>query len=458
MLFERIASPGLAHYSYLAGDRHEAVVIDPRRDAEIYVERAAGRGYRLTHALETHRHEDFLVGSLELEARTGCQVWHAERELAYAYGQPASDRQTWPVGRLRLQALHTPGHTPGHLSYLLHDPEGQVWLVFTGDALFAGDVGRVDLFGAERMEELAGLLYESLQERILPLGDGVIVCPAHGAGSVCGAAIAERPWTTVGLERRLNPRLLQPDRAAFVANVAQALELPPYFRRVEELNVAGPPVLGCLPAPAPLPPADFARAAEQGTVVDTRSIHAFAAAHVPGALSIWLDGVPRFAGWFLPYDRPLLLVCDGDPTAAVRHLVRLGYDRPAGYLAGGMLDWHKAGRQSDAIKTITVQGLCRRLDAGADTWIIDVRSHQELASEGRLPGAHHVHITQLGQHLAEVPRGRPVFIFCGSGLRSMIGASLLQREGWPDLTVVLGGFAGWVSRAYPIERGSPLSL
>ncbi|MBU1750462.1 MAG: rhodanese-like domain-containing protein, partial [Chloroflexi bacterium] len=272
-----------------------------------------------------------------------------------------------------------------------------------------------------------------------------------GAGSVCGTAIAERLWTTVGLERRLNPSLQHTDRAGFVAQTARELERPPYFRRMERWNLAGAPLLGTLPVPTPLSPGAFAQRAEEATVLDIRSELGFSAAHVPGALSIWPGGLASFAGWFLPYDQPILLVHEaGDPTWAVRTLVRLGYDDLAGTLADGMLAWHTAGRESQSVQTVTVQELCRRLDAHQEPWILDVRSDEEVA-HARIPDAQHIHITQLPQHLDEVPRDRPVFVFCGSGLRATIAASILQRDGWRDVSVVLGGLAGWSSIICPLE-------
>jgi len=451
MLFERIESEGLAHYSYLVGDGKEALVIDPRRDCQVYVDKESKSGFRIKHILETHRNEDYVIGSPELASRTEAQVWHADAQMEYQYGQPVEDGQTWQVGRLKVKAIHTPGHTPGSMSYLLHDTDGAPWVIFTGDALFAGDVGRTDLLGMDRLEEMTGLLYETLFSKLLPLGDEVIVCPAHGAGSVCGSAIAERVWTTIGLERRLNPKLQFADRDGFVANVAEKLERPPYFRRMEKLNLEGPPVLGPLPAPTPLTPGAFAEAAEGSTVLDTRMDLGFTSAHVPGAVSIWMGGLASFAGWFLSYDQPILLVNEtDDPTQAVRHLVRIGYDDLAGCLSGGMLAWHMSGRRSASIETATVQALCHRLDE-ENVWILDVRSDEELAHQGEIADAHHIHITQLPLHLQEAPRDQPVYIFCGSGLRSTIGASLLQREGWDNLTVVLGGLAGWSSTTCPIE-------
>jgi hydroxyacylglutathione hydrolase len=452
MLFERIESEGLAHYSYLIGDQGQAVVIDPRRDCGVYVDAAERSGFHIATILETHRNEDYAIGSCELASRTGAEIWHADAQLDYQYGQPVEDGQTWSVGRLEVRALHTPGHTPGSMSYLLHDPDGTPWMVFTGDALFAGDVGRMDLLGEDRLEEMAHALYASLFQTLLPLGDEVLVCPAHGAGSVCGSSIAERVWTTLGLERQHNPKLQVASAQDFVDKFARMLERPPYFRRMERWNVEGPPLLGALPTPTPLNPGDFAARAEDGLVLDTRMELGFGAAHVPEALSMWKGGLASFAGWFLPYDEPLLLVGeDEDPTPIVRRLVRLGYDDLAGTLGGGMLAWHMAGRESAGTATVTTHELCERLDEDFDAWILDVRGEEELEREGRITDAHHIHITQLPERLGEVPRDRPIRVFCGSGLRSMIGASLLQREGWEDVSVILGGLAGWHSTSCPAE-------
>jgi len=452
MLFERIESEGLAHYSYLIGNANEAAVIDPRRDGDVYIALAERAGFHIAHVFETHRNEDYVVGSVELATRTGAKVWHADDQWDYQYGRAVEDGQTWSVGGLRLRAIHAPGHTPGMMAYLLHDPSGAPWVLFSGDALFAGSVGRVDLLGEDRAAELAGMLYDTLHGTLLPLGDGVIVCPAHGAGSVCGASIVDRPWTTLGLERERNPALQAPDRRTFIARQARMQERPPYFRRMERLNVEGPPPISPLPVPTPLPPEAFAREAEGAVVVDTRTELAFHAGHIPGALSIWRDGLGSFAGWFLPYDRPILLVTEEeDPMPVVRTLARMGYDNVAGYLAGGMHAWHTAGLDSASLGSVTVPDLCHRLDEGIRPAILDVRSDAELRQEGAIAGAQHIHITQIPQRLDEVPRRQPLQIFCGSGLRSTTVASLLEREGWRDITVVLGGTRGWNSVTCPIE-------
>jgi hydroxyacylglutathione hydrolase len=452
VLLQRFESAGLAHYSYLIGDGIRAAVIDPRRDIDVYVGAAASSGMRIGTILETHRNEDYVIGSRELAAATGATVLRSgEGDLVYGYGEPVHDGDTLTVGRLKLVALHTPGHTRGHMSYLLHDPDGEPWVVFTGDALFAGDVGRTDFYGPDRLDEMTGLLYDSLFRKILPLGDGVIVCPAHGSGSACGSAIAERTWTTIGLERKHNLKLQYAERDEFVAQVGHILEYPPYFRMMEKLNLEGPPVLGLQPPPPPLSAHEFAARVGDAQVVDTRMELGFGAAHVPGAIFIAEGRLPSFAGWFLSYDRPILLVTEtNDVDQSVCYLSRLGFDNVEGFLAGGMWAWHTAGLESERIGTITVQELCYRLDSDVEPWILDVRSEEEVERTA-IPLAHNIHLTHLPERASEVPRDRQVYVFCGSDLRAMIGASLMKRAGYDNLTVVLGGLAGWSSVTCPLE-------
>ena len=465
MILERLVSTGIAHYSYLLGDRNQALVIDPRRDVDDYIKMSSEAGMRIAYVLETHRNEDYFVGSMELAARTGAEVWHADGQWNYQYGQPVTAGQRWKVGRLEIEALATPGHTPGSMSYLLRDPAGISWMLFCGDALFAGDVGRIDLLGRDLAAENAGLLYESLFSRILPLGDEVILCPAHGSGSVCGESIAERLWTTLGLEKKHNARLQAKNKEQFVASILESQpDRPPYFRRMEKVNLEGRPVLGSLLSPQPLDARSFYALYEKqnAQILDTRQELAFAAAHVPGSQSIWQDGLASFVGWFLSYDRPILLVGEGNYVENIAViLLRLGYDNIAGFLAGGMLSWHMSGLESTAIRTLTVQDLCRLLDEGESEdkggeegetiWILDVRSKSELQRDGRIEGAQHIHITTIPENLDMVPKDREVYIFCGSGMRSMVAASFLKARGWKRLAVVLGGMSGWRSRKCPIR-------
>lgn len=453
MLFERIESEGLAHYSYIICDRTQAIVIDPRRDCDIYIQKALEAGCRIAHILETHRHEDFVVGSIELSVKTGAQIWHADADLNYKYGTAVQDEQEWRVGRFKIEAIETPGHTTGSMSYLLYDPDKTPWVVFTGDTLFAGGVGRTDLLGTDRIEQMAGYLYDSIFSSILSLNDGVIVCPAHGSGSVCAESIAERTWTTVGLERKFNPMLQFDDRETFIKNVGKELERPPYFKKMEKLNVRGPPLLSSLQRPAALSPFDFEERMEDSFVLDTRFELEFGAAHVPGALSIWEQGLASFVGWFVPYTKRIILVPrTEDPLPALTQLYRMGYDDVAGFLPDGMVAWHMSGRPSERIETMTVQELCTRIDNKEGTWILDVRGKGEIAQNGTIPGAHNIHLTQLPEAMNDVPKDRTVFIFCGSGQRSMTAASLLKRNGWDNVKVVLGGLAGWSSSTCPLDQ------
>ena len=217
MLFEKIESKGLAQYSYIVGDGYEAVVIDPRRDNQIYIDMALESGMQITHILETHRHEDFAVGSVDLARQTGATVWHADAQLPYMYGNAVEPGKLWQIGALTLEAYHTPGHTEGSRSYVLYTPDGVPWVVFSGDVLFTGEVGRVDFLGMDKAPIMAGHLFDSIFNVLKPLGPGVILCPAHGYGSACGSSIADRPWSTLGIEMQANPRLQFTNRDAFIA-------------------------------------------------------------------------------------------------------------------------------------------------------------------------------------------------------------------------------------------------
>lgn len=443
MLFKRYKAEGLAHYSYLVGDQGKALLIDPRRDIDAYLEDCASASLRITLVLETHRNEDYVIGSREIESATGAVIYHADSQWDYAYGNPVQDGQEWTVGRLLIKAIHTPGHTPGSMSYLLHDPEGHPWILFTGDLLFSGDVGRMDLLGEDRLGEMAGLMYDSLFNKVLPLGDQVIVCPAHGAGSVCAAEIAERTWTTIGLERRHNPRLQVSSKQDFISQFAKMLERPPYFRKMEELNLKGAPVLGRLPELTPLTPGDFSDVAEDAHLVDTRDQVAYGAGHLNGSLNIWDQILPSFAGWFLDYQKPVAFITNsGDREPIIRTMVRLGFDDLAGFLIGGVVNWARAGRSLETVTTLNMDAFCQLLQSGAAYYLLDVRGEEEIVGEG-LVTAHKIHITQIPDRLAEIPQDIPVYIVCSTGYRSMLVASYLKQHGWDQVDVPIGGIEAW---------------
>lgn len=451
MFLERIESKGLAHFSYVVGDGGDAAVIDPRRDVSAYLQVLVRAGARLRWVLETHRNEDIQAGSTVLGELTGAQVWHADAQFDYAYSNPVEDGRRWRVGSLCLEALHTPGHTPGHMAYILREEGGRPWMLFSGDSLFAGEVGRTDLSGATRLEEATEALYRSLQERILPLGRHVLLWPAHGAGSACGGAIADRPFTTLGLEQQLTPQL-RLSGEEFVLRQALRGDRPPYFSRMEARNLR-PGGLAAVGQPTPLAPREFAGLADGATVLDTRTPLGFLTAHVPGALSIWEAGLGAWAGWFVPDERPILLVTDeGRVMPVVLTLARMGFDRVHGYLQGGMGAWHEAGYGSDGISAASAPDARWMLDFDGDARLLDVRTAAERW-QGSVPGAVTVPLAELERRSGEVPADVRVYIFCGSGFRSTVAASVLCNLGWDDLTVVLGGVDGWLSGSMPRDEG-----
>lgn len=454
MIFERIKSPGIAHNSYLIGSGSEASVIDPRRDCQVYADSAQQKGLKIKHIFETHRNEDYVIGSIELSKITGAQIYHGPG-LDWKYGSILRDGQQFRIGRLKLTAIYTPGHTDESMSYAITDlatGESTV-MVFTGDALFVGDVGRTDLYGPKEAPRLASNLYDSIFNKLLPLGDGVILCPAHGGGSVCGLHIANRDESTIGIERVQNPVLQIKNRDEFVRyKLSENPEKPHYFRQMEIYNLEGPPLLGCMPLPAPLTPADFRREIEQGAiVVDTSEPTAFGGAHIKGAYSIWLEGLPVFAGWALPYDRSILLVLEDQShlERAVRYLIRAGYDRVIGYLRDGTEGWYNAGFPTESLPLLSVHQLKTMLERSEDLLVLDTRGQDEWQT-GHIAGSFHIYVGYLEQRLGEVPSDKQVAVICNVGHRAGLGASILLRAGYPRVYNVLGSVKAWVAAGFPV--------
>jgi hydroxyacylglutathione hydrolase len=453
MFVATVKSEGLAHKSYFVGSGTEACVIDPRRDVDEYLRIAAEKEMRIRYIFETHRNEDFAIGSIELASMTGAEIFHGVA-IQFNYGRNLHDGMEFPLGDTRIRALATPGHTYEHYCYSLTDltMSDEPIMVFSGDALFAGDVGRTDLPGEEHRKELSGMLYDSLFDKIIPLGIGVIVYPGHGAGSVCGGNISEREDTTIGIELENNP-MLSLTREEFVARkMEEKIERPPYFRKMEEINLNGPPLLGHLPAPRPLPVPDF-RSAMKGnmTVLDIRMPHSYGGAHIAGSLSIWLDGLSQYGGYYLDYDRPILLVVEhrSQVQEAVRSLIRIGYDDIPGYLRVGMDMWCRAGAPVSMTHLTTPQQVNGWIESGKDITLVDVRNIHELRS-GVIPNSRIIHIGSVESRLAEIPHDRPVVIYCSSGYRGGMGAGLLLKNGYTDVWNMLGGTNAWKALGYPM--------
>jgi hydroxyacylglutathione hydrolase len=453
MFVAKVKSEGLAHISYFVGSGTEACVIDPRRDCDEYIRLAAGKEMRIRYILETHRNEDFAVGSMELASMTGAEIFHGGA-IPFKYGRNLQDGQEFPLGDVIIIALATPGHTYEHFCFKLIDKAtgSDPVMVFTGDALFAGDVGRTDLPGPEHQEELSGMLYDSLFERILPLGMGVIVNPAHGAGSVCGGNISEREDTTIGIELETNPMLSLTREEFITRKMNEKIERPPYFRKMEEINLHGPPLLGALPRPRPLPVQDF-RSAMKGkvSVLDVRMPHSFGGAHIAGSFSVWLEGLSQYGGYCLDYDRPLLLVVENhyQVEETVRSLVRIGYDDVLGYLRTGMDMWCRAGAPVEMTHLTTPSQVKEWIGSGKDLVLVDVRNIHELKT-GVIADSKIIHIGSIETRLDEIPRDRPVIIYCSSGYRGGMGAGLLLRNGYTEVWNMLGGTNAWKALGYPL--------
>ncbi len=457
MIFERIKSEGLAHNSYFVSSGSSAVVIDPRRDIDVYLDLARKHAVRVRAILETHRHEDYVTGSVELGEATQAPIYHGPRP-DWRFGSVLKDGQEFKFGQIQLTALYTPGHTDESVSFILIDLSSGKYpvMVFSGDALFVGDTGRVDLYGPAEIPRLSATLYESIFKRILPLGDGALLCPAHGAGSVCGLNIADRDESSLGIERLQNPSLSHEAKDDFVkAKVAERPERPPYFTRMEKYNLEGPPLLRRLPIAPAMNAADFKTEMDKGAiVVDTRLPAGFGGAHLKGAHSIWLDGLPSFAGWLLPYDKPILLVLEdsGAVDMAVRYLVRVGYDHVAGYLKDGIEGWYNAGMPVEHLPTLSVQELKAKLDKQEELTVLDVRDNEEWDS-GHIEGARHIYVGHVASKLADIPKDRPVATLCSVGHRAGIAAAILLKAGYPRVYNVLGSMTAWRHAGYPVTQG-----
>jgi hydroxyacylglutathione hydrolase len=455
VVFETVRTDGLAHLSYLIGDRASgrAAVIDPRRDVDVYLELARRHGLTIAHAVETHIHADFVSGSRELAARAGTAAIHVSALGGARYGfahEPLHDGSKLELGAVTLTAMHTPGHTPEHMAYLATE-KGTPWGYFSGDFLFADSVGRPDLLGAAQTPGLARALFHSLRTALAPLPDALPLYPAHGAGSPCGANICDRQ-SSVGHERRHNPALQFTDESAFIDWVLRtAPPMPHYYPRMKWLNAHGPEVLGGLPAVEWLAPAAFRRRLAAGNVqlIDNRQMLAFAGGHIDGAwnlgpraeLSLW-------AGWMLNPAKPVALVLphDGDLPEVLRQFVRVGFTDFAGCLQGGMEAWVTAGLPVQPLAQLPVEELHRRVPP-RDFQLLDVRSPQEW-ERGHLPGARYAFLGELPEKLRGLDRDRPVAVYCASGYRSSLAASILRAGGFTAAANVPGGYQAWTAAGF----------
>lgn len=460
MYFQQFYLPSLGHASYFIGSEEtgEALVLDVRRDVDTYFATARQQGMQIKYAADTHQHNDYLTGICELPERADVQlIGSARAELGYSVrGMADGDRME--MGEIVFEALQTPGHTPEHMSFLVTDRGRgeEPALLLSGGALLVDDVGRPDLLGSEEdIQRHAKDLCHTLQHKILPLPDHVQVYPTHVAGSLCGGSIGSRLCTTIGYERRMNQMLAnlasEQEFTQQCVDLSQLPTVPPYWPRMRQANRQGPKLLGMLADPPPLSPDQVEQLQKGGALVlDCRSPEAFAS-HIPGAVNVGLgSSFATWAGSVLPPDVPLVLVLH-DPAElweACWQLLRIGYDLPQGWLAGGMRAWRKNGKAISFLQLWDVHTLkTQRRDQ--ELFILDVRQQSEWHS-GHIEGATHITGAQLPQRLDEVPRDRPIAVICGSGYRASVAASQLQRSGRQQVANVLGGMSAWQEAGYPM--------
>ena len=476
MLIKRFYHEGLAQASYLVGSTAsgEAVVIDANRDIEQYITAAAENRLRITHVTETHIHADFLSGSRELAARTGARLLLSGEggvEWQYAFATPANatilrDGDQFDVGEVRIEALHTPGHTPEHLTFVVTDttasdrPLG----AFTGDFIFVGDVGRPDLLeraaGMEgTMRAGAKLLFESLRRFTEHFPDYMQLWPGHGAGSACGKSLGAVPQTTLGYEKLVNWAFQIDDETKFVDAVLQGQPDPPvYFATMKRLNRDGPASRPELPLPR-RNGMDLLRVIFDGhQVVDVRPAATFTKGFIRGTLNIPLTrSFVGYAGWLVPYDRDIYVLTDGDDDAVVRRaadeLAMIGLDRVAGWFGlDAFAAWNAAGRSLETITNLTPDDLVAGRSS-EDLMVIDVRSDSEFEG-GRVPGSRPAPLGRLVEQVQDVARDTPIVLVCQSGNRSVIAASVLAAQGFHDVSHLAGGVTAWRRAGLPIERES----
>jgi hydroxyacylglutathione hydrolase len=454
MHFKQFYVGCLAHASYLIGDREEAVVVDPSRDIQMYLDEAETHGLKIRWILETHLHADFVSGHRELAARTGATIGIGARAEAEYPHRALQEGDEIKIGATVLRALETPGHTPESLSFLVFEKGGDAkpWGVLTGDTLFVGDVGRVDILSSRLpVAELAGLLYDSLHGKLLTLPDETKVYPAHGAGSLCGRNISKDTWSTIGRERMMNVALKPMGREAFITEVTRDVpETPIYYLHSRDINKAGPTLDAERPLPPQISAADIAaRMAKGAVLIDTRSEEVFGPAHPARALNVPLDG--QYASWvgtLLGPNDEILLLADADRIEeAVMRLARVGYENVAGILNGGMEAWNAAGLPVESIVQLPAAAMTGR-------HVLDVRRDREW-DEGHVAGATHIPLAQLPARLAELDRDQEWTVFCRSGYRSSIATSVLRRAGFRRVVNTAGGLDAYRERGLPLEVRSP---
>lgn len=466
MYFKQFYLGCLAHASYLIGSEGEAAVVDPQRDVDQYVAEANANGFKIKFVIETHLHADFVSGHRELAERTGAEiVFSAEAGATFSH-RAVKEGDELRVGKAVLKVMETPGHTPESISILVTDTEDatQPQRILTGDTLFVGDVGRPDLAGGKGYTPamMAGMMYDTLHNKLLRLPDEVEVYPAHGAGSMCGKNMSKETSSTIGQQRQFNYALQPMSKEEFVRMMTTDLPpAPEYFAKDAEINRGGADTLGELPSPDPLTPdrvreliSDGDR--QQSVILDVRSAAEFGSGHVPGSINIGLGG--QFAIWagsLIPMQSPVVIVAESDDKVAEARmrLARVGLENVVGYLRGGVQSWRDAGFQLATVPQVSVDQLHELIASNSDLQVIDVRRPAEYES-GHIGPAITAPLGELQKtvaDLAAVPNKKTAVV-CAGGYRSSAAVSILEQHGFSNLVNVAGGTTAWIKAGYPVEE------
>ena len=453
MYFKQFYLGCLAHASYLIGANGEAVVVDPQRDVEQYIDEAAAQGLKITHVLETHLHADFVSGHRELADRTGAQIIFGEKAHATFPHLVVKDGDEVRIGGISLRIMETPGHTPEGICVLVDDPMelDSPMKLLTGDTLFIGDVGRPDLAGSKgyTADEMAGMLYESLHTKLMTLGDSVEVYPAHGAGSMCGRNISKDTSSTIGAQKQFNYALQPMSKKEFITMMTTDLpEAPAYFSKDAELNRTGAKALvGSTRPPALTASVVKEKSEAVAIILDVRPSAQFGNGHVPGALNVGLSG--QFASWagsLLNMTTPIVVIAEDTEGVdeAVMRLARVGIETVVGYLQGGMYSWDKAGYTVATVAQMPIDELNHLLAEGTNLRVLDVRRPGEFTA-GHVPHAENAELAHLGELAANIDKSEHIVVICQSGYRSAAACSVLQKHGFTNVSNVIGGMSAWAA-------------
>lgn len=448
MKVEQIYTGCLAQGAYYIVSEGEAAIIDPLREIKPYTDRAKKDGVKIKYIFETHFHADFVSGHIDLAKATGAMIVYGPTAKTGFESHQAKDKEVFQLGNIQLKVLHTPGHTMESSCYLLIDEQGKERAVFTGDTLFIGDVGRPDLAQkAAHMsqDELAGLLFDSLRSKVMPLPDDVLVYPAHGAGSACGKHLSKETVSTIGEQKKTNYALRSDmTKAEFVKEVTDGLlPAPGYFPLNVKMNQQGPESIDKVLKRAnhPLTPVAFEQIANEtgALILDTRPATQFAASFIPNAINIGIDG--SFAPWvgtLIPdILQPILLVTEeGKEEEVTTRLARVGYDHTIGYLSGGMKAWAAAGKETDQVDHISAEEF---IGKQGQNKTVDVRTIEEF-DKGHVEHAENIPLDALNDHMSSLSKQDPLYIHCAGGYRSMIAASMLKARGFDRVINIDGGY------------------